>query len=274
MTRAISTAIAMMAVATFLSLPVAAQTSDYFVPSQQRPAQPQRPAPRPGPQTPAPAPSDTFPPPGEDAADQNPPMPPIPMPPVPNLPALAKVAPPPAAAIGVISVPDVMHASTAAQQIDKVITERRQKLQADAQKEQAAWRDISQALARQRTTMSPDQIRAKERDLQQRIISAQHQFRDRNLIIQEAAQFGLNQIQSSLIGVIRQIAESHSMNLVLHRQDVALNVNGFDITDEVTSQLNKILPSVTIPPDGVSPLALAPKPAAKPAAAKPATAKP
>jgi Skp family chaperone for outer membrane proteins len=42
------------------------------------------------------------------------------------------------------------------------------------------------------------------------------------------------------------------MNLVLHRAQVALNVNEFDITQQVTEQLNKILPSVTIPPEGAA----------------------
>ncbi len=41
------------------------------------------------------------------------------------------------------------------------------------------------------------------------------------------------------------------MNLVLHRSQVALNVNAFDITKEVTEQLNKILPSVAVPPSVV-----------------------
>ena len=290
MMRLVYAATAMMAAASFLSLPVAAQSSDYFVPSQRTAPQPQRPAPRAAPPRQIPVPGDQFAPPGEDVIDQNPQVPAMPMPPVPDLPALTKVAPPPAVVVGVISVPDVMRAATSAQQIDKALSERREKLQSDAQKEQAAWRELSQTLASQRSTMSPDQIRAKERDLQQRITSAQHQFRDRNLIIQEAAQFSLNQIQASLIAVIRQVAESHSMNLVLHRQEVALNMNGFDITEEVTAQINKVLPSVTIPPDGVSPLAMAPppapgaqpaaaqvtapKPAGAPAAAKPAAAKP
>ncbi len=30
------------------------------------------------------------------------------------------------------------------------------------------------------------------------------------------------------------------MNLVLHRAQVALNMNEFDITDEVTKQLNQV----------------------------------
>ena len=157
---------------------------------------------------------------------------------------MPKGSPSPTAVIGVIDVPDVMRASTAAQQIDRVIGERREKVSQDAQKEQAAWRDIQQTLGNQRSTMSPDQIRARERELQERITSAQRQFRQRNLIIQEAAQVSLNQIQAVLIAVIRQVSESRSMNLVLHRQQVALNINDFDITNQVAAELNRILPSV------------------------------
>ena len=103
--------------------------------------------------------------------------------------------------------------------------------------------------------------------MQERITNAQRQFRDRNRVIQEAAQYSLAQIERTLIAVIRQVAEARGMNLVLHRAQVALNVNQFDITEQVTDQLNKILPSVVIPPDGVSPASLAP-PAAKTPAAK------
>jgi Skp family chaperone for outer membrane proteins len=178
-----------------------------------------------------------------------------PLPPVPQLPALPKAAPPPAAVVGVLGVPDVMRVSSAAQQVDKVIGERRQKLNEDAQKEQTAWRDLQQSLATQRASLSPDQIRARERELQERITNAQRQFRDRNKIIQEAAQVAMGQIERVLIAVIRQVAESHGMNLVLHRTQVALNINEFDITDQVADQFNKLMPTVTITPDGQVPTA-------------------
>jgi Skp family chaperone for outer membrane proteins len=170
---------------------------------------------------------------------------------VPELPALPKGTAPPTAVIGVLGVPEVMRASVAAQQVQRVIGERREKLNQDAEKEQAAWRDMQQALQNERAKLSADQIRARERDLQERITNAQKTFRDRNRIIQEAAQVALNQIERTLIAVIRQVAESRNMNLVLHRAQVALNVNEFDITDQVAEQLNKVLPNVQIPPDGM-----------------------
>ena len=70
------------------------------------------------------------------------------------------------------------------------------------------------------------------------------------------------------------------MNLVLHAPQTALYLPEFDITGQVATEMNTVLPAVTIPPDGVSVLQLKPQaasapatPAAAPASAKPAPAK-
>ena len=236
----------------------------YFIPPQGRPAQPQpqaqsRPTqPRPA-QRPLTAAQPVIPQqqqpqgvPGGAAPDDGPQMA-LQLPPAPELPALAKAGAPPVASIGVLGIPEIMRASTAAQQVEKTIGERREKLNEDAQKEQVVWREMQQGLANDRSKLSADQIRSREKELQDRITSAQRTFRDRNRIIQQAGQYGLAQIERVLVGVIRQVAESHGMNIVLHRAQVALNVNEFDITDQVTAQLNKGLPTVALPPDGVAP---------------------
>lgn len=175
------------------------------------------------------------------------------LPPVPQLPPLPRGPSPPAAVIGVLGVPEVMRASTAAQQVEKILGARRDKLNQDAQKEQAGWNELQKSLANDRPKLSADQIRTREKELQERITNAQKLFRDRNKIIQDAAQYALAQIERTLIGVIRQVSESRGMNLVLHRSQVALNVNEFDITQQVAEQLNKLLPSVNIPADGQEP---------------------
>ncbi len=246
----------------------APQSQPWFVPGQQ----PQKAPPRTNPHaTPPAAPAA-----GAEAGPAAPPGPPPPqmqlqLPPVPQLPPLPKGAAPPAAVIGVLGVPEVMRASTAAQEIERVIGGRRAKLNQDAQKEQAAWRDMQQALVNDRAKLKPDQIRARERALQDRITTAQRQFRDRNRIIQEEGQYALGQIEQTLISVIRQVSESRGMNLVLHRQQVALNVNEFDITAQVASELNKLLPHVIIPAEGQEPPMVPVKPqGAPPAAGAPA----
>ncbi len=180
----------------------------------------------------------------------------LPQPPVPTINPLPKGGPPPAAVVGVISVPDIMRQSSAAQQVQKEIVGRRDKLRDDVQREQMVLRDMQQSL-QDAHGITQDQGRAKIRALQERENADKRKFQDRQRVIQEALQVALNQIERELVQVIRQVAESHGMNLVMHQEQIALNVQGFDITPQVLSQLNAVLPSVFIPADGVDPEQLA-----------------
>ena len=258
-------AAALAAVIGFVQPAFAQQSHDYFVPGK--------------PQAPAavhhPAPAQTAPMPAPMVEQQQPPaeLPGhVKLPPAPAIPALQRGASPPAAVLGVIGIPDVMHASTAAQEVEKIINERRQKLNTDVQKEQGVWRQMQEALSNDRGKVSAEQIRTREHQLQERITKAQADFRKRADIIQQAAQYGLAQIERTLIGVIQQVAISRGMNMVLHREQVALNVNEFDISAEVAAELNKVLPKVVVPPDGQLPPTAPAQPAAKAPAAPAAKA--
>lgn len=180
----------------------------------------------------------------------------LPLPPIPTLAELPKGAPPPAAVFGLISVPDVMRQSFAAQQVEKVLGARRDKLNQEAQKEQASWRDTQQQIQAAKG-LSNEQLQGRVHALQARVQAAQKDFRNRNRIIQDAAQVAIGQIERELVQVIKQVAASHGMNFVLHREQVALNMPEFDVTPQVVNQLNTTLPAVFIPADGVDPEQLA-----------------
>lgn len=188
-------------------------------------------------------------------ADQAPPV--LPLPPIPAAPDLPKAAAPPAPVMGVISVSGVMRQSSAAVQVERVLGARRDALAQDLQKEQAGWRDEQQSLQAQAKSLTSDQIQSRERSLQTRVMKAQQTFRNRNRIIQEAAQVSLGQIERELVQLIQKVATAHGMNLVLHSEQVALHVDGQDITNEVAKQLNTTLPAVFIPEANVDPEELA-----------------
>jgi Skp family chaperone for outer membrane proteins len=182
------------------------------------------------------------------------------LPPAPAVPPVAKGSSPPAAIIGILSVPDVLRISTAYQQGDKELAARRQKLNLDAQKEQVALRDLGQALANDRMKLTPEQIRNKERELQDRVNESRRKFGERNRIIQEAGQYVMAQIDRTLEQVAQQVALAHGVNLVLNRAQILGTTADFDLTPQVAEVLNQVLPSVIIPPDGISPMAMAPPP--------------
>jgi Skp family chaperone for outer membrane proteins len=193
---------------------------------------------------------------GGDATGAAPPQIQVQLPPAPEVPTLPKGSPPPAAVIGVISIPDVLRISTAYQAADKELGSRRQKLNEDAQKEQTALRELGQAFANERSKLSPDQIRTKERDYQNRVNDSRRKFGERNRIIQEAGQYAMAQIDRTLEQVAQAVAVSRGVNLVLNRAQLLGTTAEFDLTAQVAEVLNQVLPSVVIPPDGVSPVAM------------------
>ncbi|SHI78186.1 periplasmic chaperone for outer membrane proteins Skp [Roseomonas rosea] len=192
----------------------------------------------------------------------------------PNPAPLPPGQPPPAAVIGIVDVPELQRNSTAFNGVREEIEKRRQKLNDDLQREQTRWREEQQALANQRATMNPEQLRQKERELQERITDSQRVFRDRSRAIEQVAQGALQEIEQAMAVVIRQVAASRNVNLVLPRPLVIFNDAPFDLTDEISAQINRVLRSVTLPPEGQAPA----QPAAQgqggnqPAAQRPAQA--
>jgi Skp family chaperone for outer membrane proteins len=239
---------------------LAQQQPEWFVPGgggQQRPqgAQPQQPRP---PQGQAPRPQQARPgqPPRTDG--------PQPLPPGQQ---------PPTVVVGVVDVPEVQRVSTAFAQVREEIERRRVRLNDDLQREQLRWREEQQRLAADRPTLNPDQLRNRERELQDRITDAQRVFRDRQRNIEQAAQQSLGQIEQALGVVIRQVAASRNVNMILPRGVIIFNEAGFDLTEEVAQKVNEAIQRVAIPPEeGAPPAPAAATPPARPAApAAPAT---
>jgi Skp family chaperone for outer membrane proteins len=253
----------------------AQQNPQWFVPNQPRAAAPARPAPRPtaGPQSEAqgaaPGLVTEGAPPGAEGQPQQQVQ--VQLPPPPEVPPVPKGPTPPAAIVGVLSVADVMRASTAFQQADKEFVGRRQKLNEDAQKEQVTLRDLGQALANERGKLTPEQIRNREKELQDRIGESRRVFGERNRIIQEASQYVMAQIDRAVELVTQQVAISRGMNIVLNRAQILGVTNEFDMTPSVAENLNKVLSAVVIPPDGVSPVAMQAKEGATPASTQTGT---
>jgi Skp family chaperone for outer membrane proteins len=164
---------------------------------------------------------------------------------------------PPAAVIGVVDIQEVQRVSTAFTQVREEIERRRTRLNEDLQREQNSWRDAQQALANQRAQLSPDQIRQRERELQDRITDSQRIFRNRSQAIEQAAQQALVQIEEALANVVRTVAQGRSINMVLPRPLVIMNAPEFDITDDVAQQFNRVMRQVNIPAetDGNAPAA-------------------
>jgi Skp family chaperone for outer membrane proteins len=175
------------------------------------------------------------------------------LPPMPEIPSIPKGSPTPAAIIGVLSVPDVLRISTAYQLADKELAARRGRVNDDGQKEQNTLRELGQSFANERGKLTPEQIRTREKEYADRVNDSRRKFSERARIVQEAGQYVMAQIERVIEQVAQQVAASRGVNLVLNRAQVLGTTADFDLTPQVADVLNKILPTVVIPPDGISP---------------------
>jgi Skp family chaperone for outer membrane proteins len=224
--------LALAATAWLLAIPAGAQQQQQQRPPAQRPpaTQPQqRPAQRPA------APAGQVPGPTEAGA--------------PRLPPLDRAPPPPAAVIGVIGAQEVFEASVAVREVRQTLQRRLARLQEDSVREQQRWRDAQQALAAERGQLTPEQLREKERELQEQITNGQRILRERNAAIQAAGQKALAEVERVMLYVIRQVAEARGLTMVIQRQAIVLAVEEHDISEAVANQLNRALTSVPLDPD-------------------------
>ena len=127
----------------------------YFMPPSHTQAPAAAPAPAPAPvmpQAPAPAAPQAQAP-AQQAA----------MPPIPQLPDLPKEAAPPVAVIGVLSVPEVMQKSTAAQGVQAIIQQRQAELGHDAQQARAKIQAEQARILAERGKLSDSELEAASR---------------------------------------------------------------------------------------------------------------
>lgn len=203
----------------------AQQGGQWFVPGQGQQQGQQRPA---GQQPPRPA----------QAPAQRPAQPEQPLPPGQSTPTPV---------IGIVDVPEIQRVSTAFTQVREEVERRRAALNEDLQREQTRWRDEQQRLATERAGLTPEQLRVRERDLQDRITDSQRTLRDRAAGIEQLAQAALREIEQALAVIIRQVATSRSVNIVLPRPLVIYNDPPFDLTQEIAVELNRVLPRLNLP---------------------------
>ncbi len=234
--------LALAVAAPILAAPMAMAQQDpgFFVPGGQRPQGQQPQGQQQQQRPPQGQPSTQRPPQGQPQPGQRPASrteAPAPLPPG---------QPPPAAVIGIVDIPEVQRVSAAFNQVREEIERRRTRLNDELQREQNGWRDAQQSLAGERAGLQAEVLRLRERELQDRITDSQRIFRNRSQAIEQAAQAALVEIEQALGNVIRQVAQSRSVNIMLPRPLVIMNEPAFDLTEEIAQQFNRSLPRVAI----------------------------
>jgi outer membrane protein len=152
----------------------------------------------------------------------------------------------PSASIAVIDIQKILRDSLAAKSVRPQAKKMRTGFQNDVRRQQEELRKAEQALAQQRSILSPESYAKKRRDFETRARQAQRQVQARKRQLEGAFNTAMEKVRRSLIIVAQELAKERKVNIVLPKSVVLLSITGLDITDQALKRLNKRLPSVKV----------------------------
>ncbi|MCZ6887500.1 MAG: OmpH family outer membrane protein [Gammaproteobacteria bacterium] len=153
----------------------------------------------------------------------------------------------PTAQVAVLDYQKILRDSSSAVDIKAQVERQRQIYQDQITKQEQELRDADQELARQRTILAPEAFAQKRREFEERVAEVQREVQSRKRELDQAYDYGIQQVQQALVGIITELAEERGFNLILSRQQIVYADKSLNISEEVLVRLNERLPKVTVP---------------------------
>ena len=149
------------------------------------------------------------------------------------------------ATVGVIDVQSVLRSSVAARSIRPQM----EKLKADYQKRfkksEADLLKAKQDLERERAIL-PEGYADRRKEFERRVNDTQREVQAVNRMLDRALANAMRQVHKTLRSITKELAQERSLQLVAPKRVLIFYEKKFDITQEVSSRLNKRLPMVKV----------------------------
>jgi len=165
----------------------------------------------------------------------------------PPAPAAAAPAPPPATiSVMVVDVQALLQNSKAAKMVRQQIEAKRAEYAKDISHREEALRQERDALQRQQSTLTADQLAAKGRDFQAKVNELDRDVQAKRQALERSNADALQKIQEVMVKIITDIAKDRKANLVFQRSELVLFDQGFDVTDQVLAKLDEQMPTLDV----------------------------
>lgn len=148
--------------------------------------------------------------------------------------------------IAIVDVPRVLKLSKAAISVRGQLEKQRSKFQSQIAKEEAELRSAEKELIKLREAEDKEAFVALEQKLQKRFLKVERHVQSRRKTLDHAFAESMNTVRQNLVETVASIAKEKGVNLVVVKQQVIWNDTAIDITDEVLSRLDKVLPQVPV----------------------------
>lgn len=146
----------------------------------------------------------------------------------------------------VIDFQRIARESAAAGTVSDQIDQLRNTYQDEFARIEEEFRAVESELTELRTTLPDEEFLRRRREFELRVTEAQRQAQYRRAALDRALDNAMDEIQSSLLDVITEIAKREQAKLVLNRSNVVLVDRTLDFTGEALEELNALLPHVDV----------------------------
>jgi outer membrane protein len=148
--------------------------------------------------------------------------------------------------LAVVNIQKVMQDSTAAKSVREQLKSKQGGFEAEMRKKEEDLRKEDQELSKQRSVLAPDAFEKKIQEFRNKASSAQKDVQGKKMQLDKAFGGALNDIQKSVFDIVATIAKEKGYEAVIPTSQMLYADPALDVTSEVTSRLNKQLPSVSV----------------------------
>ena len=153
----------------------------------------------------------------------------------------------PPARVAILGIQRVLLESAAAIDIKAQVDQRRQRYQEERNKQEQELHALVQELKRQSTILAPEAWARKRREFENRVTEIELVTEARRRELDQAYDYGMKEVRSTLTIIVAELAKERGFNLVLQQARIVIFDSALDITDEALRRLNARLPSVKLP---------------------------
>jgi outer membrane protein len=149
--------------------------------------------------------------------------------------------------VGVVNVQKIMRDSKAAQSVRTQLQTKQKAFQSDLDAKEKALLAEDQALAKEQATAKDKAaFEKKVKDFRTKAASAQRDVQTKKAQLDKAFAGALEEIQNSVIAIVKTVAAEKKMNVVVSSSQVLYADTALDMTAQVLQQLDAKLPSVSV----------------------------
>jgi Skp family chaperone for outer membrane proteins len=148
--------------------------------------------------------------------------------------------------IGVVNIQKIMKDSKAANSVRGQLKEKQKSFQSELDAKEKALYTEDQSLVKQSNTTDKAAFDQKVKDFRAKAADAQREVQNKKLQLDKAFAGALEQIQTTVIAIVKDVAAEKKLSLVVTSSQVLYNDPALDITAEVQQKLDAKLPNVTV----------------------------